>query len=405
MYQIRKLLLALTIFGASVFGTNAVQADEIILPFINTGIQRTISSEEQWDLFLFPGGGIGSYEAIFPTDHQQTARAELQFEVSLTYPGVVSPGDVVEIVADIIPVLAGPSSLRVESFVDYNFGFAISTDEGDFELTPSDLDVLPFPENPLFGLLTGSGSWSGADDTATAVTSSSTGTGGLLGISTGVAPGTPTEGWQLQTGGTIPAWNFPATTILDKIGAVFPGAGTLSFFYDIKLEADYDIIEQTKLTTDLFTAYYRLPGASFLDIEPLALNLTSGNPTLEIPDDIGLEPGDTFEIDIAALLLNGDITVDYRVDGFADYIGVLFPDIFGGIELGGFEDDKDNQLIASWTETFSSAEFYLDPLRDPFGTTMSFVIDGSEVVVSEPGTLALFGIGLLCLGLARRRAA
>lgn len=128
--------------------------------------------------------------------------------------------------------------------------------------------------------------------------------------------------------------------------------------------------------------------------------------TLTVEGDFAQGPGGTVAIEIDSLSLFDILAIE----GAADLGGTL--DLAVGAGYAASAQDGDMFTIIQW-ESFSGAFTTVNGLN--FGDGRFFTLDygragltltvGSETVVaaSEPGTIALFGLGLVGVGFARRR--
>jgi hypothetical protein len=101
-------------------------------------------------------------------------------------------------------------------------------------------------------------------------------------------------------------------------------------------------------------------------------------------------------LDISELASLGG-TLDFIANnGFAPQIGDQFQFLFFGASLGSFA----NVLFTNWT---CPIDAFCNQIRDDRSITLA-ILGTSTTTVPEPDTLALMGVGLLCIFALRRRA-
>lgn len=179
----------------------------------------------------------------------------------------------------------------------------------------------------------------------------------------------------------------------------------ISFSFDGPSATDVDTDPATNVSLDV------LASGSILDLNVSILLNTDSDPNVKW-DDIDMfishngGPMErlnlSFNGPVAATLF--DVTYDDEATeitnfgGTGDAVGTFLP-TFGF--LGNFDGEDIGGL---WTLTFSDTTSFLENGNDDLVSWRIFgEADDLVVSVPEPGTLALFILGLLGLGLARRR--
>ena len=187
--------------------------------------------------------------------------------------------------------------------------------------------------------------------------------------------------------GTVTAGTPGAVDCVNDLGLDTECLGSLSFIiggtgsHFIDLFLDYEIAE---LSTTFFNEYGSTGGTA------------AAGQSWEI-DEPGYVFGDIYDNMLASTL-----------DGFNDVPFGLEDDVSFGLGWDFVLADGETAAITFFmSDVLDTTGFYLQHTDDDAGESVYFwstlEIRGGETPVPEPGTLWLFGAGLIALGLSRRK--
>jgi hypothetical protein len=177
------------------------------------------------------------------------------------------------------------------------------------------------------------------------------------------------EGYELQTTGDEDAWEGSINLLEFASNFIPPPIGTavavVSNIIDLQVGPQFDIIENSYLTTQFVSGFYTDDGG--LTYDDFLINGANRKGYLEIPDT--LSSGDTYDIQMTALGLGFTALSDYLLQGNIDIdlevaLGLYDVDI-AEIPIGS------EFLVDSWFDRFQYVQF-MNPLYGGFLSTDEF---------------------------------
>ena len=371
---LRRFLWGIIITPSLLLLPNAAMAVEINIPwtvdlFVPAGTDPMVADVPPFDTtytgveVATPSPIIDTFGFDFTSTHEHSYSIHLPFEINISAPDQVSPGQFVTLESS--AVLAGTPSFSTVSNVD--FDTSVFTTAGPIRLSESfashgllgEIDTWGFN-----GTAAGSASYSDTDTSADERLTRTIWQNDVVGGEPlQLVRGELFEGYELQTTGDMDAWQA-GIDVLATVGHFFPPAAIGSIFSDIQVDYGLDIIEETTLTTQFVSGFYTDDGGATYD--DFLINGATRQGWLTIPDT--LSAGDTYEIQMSALGLGFTTLFEYFLQGNIDIdlellLGLVDEDL-GEIPFSTF-------LVDSWADRFQFVDF-MNPAYGGFLTEEQF---------------------------------
>ena len=357
------LLLPMFVFLA----TTQSQANEITIPWTvdlyipsHTVVPPFVANYTAVD--FAPPFGPDRMGLDFVSTHEQSYTVHLPFEINISTPDHVSPGQLVAL--DSSAVLAGTPSFTTQGSVSFdtqmfadNDSFPLGTFGNEISYSGVSLTVA------------GTSSYTDTDITADERLARTIWRNDPYGNPLQLNRAERFKGYELQTtsnedgwGGSIDLLQFASNFIEPPVGTA---AAVVSAIIDLQVGPQFDIMENTYLTTQFVSGFYTDDGGSTYD--DFLINGADRKGWLTIPDT--LSPGDTYKIQMTALGLGFNTLLDYLLQGNIDIdlevLSGLYNVDIAEIPIGS------EFLVDSWVDRFQYVQF-MNPLYGGFLSAEEF---------------------------------